>query len=576
MRGKSWAVLFILVCAAGFAAGQTTTRESVNAAGAEGNLGSEEPQIAWESTVLVFTSRASNLVSGDTNNAADVFYRSRDSGNIELVSVGAGSRPANGDSVSPSVSTDGRYIAFSSWATNIVSSWPSDPPAVYLRDRVSSTTVAVSMDRFGRIVNGTKPSISADGRYVAFESTNAYIVVGDNNYATDVFVWDRLTGWITRASVSSFGIQGDAASDSPAISADGRLVAFRSFATNLVRGDTNNAADIFVHDCLSGETARVSVDFYGREANGYSLPQPAISADNRFVAFATTATNLDPRDTVPDADVYVYDRQTGASMLVSHDFVRGKGNADSYTPVISAGGRAIAFASRATNFDPADMNGAADIFFSELLSLEPPLSRVTRMSVGALGREGEYGADSSMPAISASGRFVAFQSQAARLVPDDRNNAPDVFLRDRVEGAQGTVNGGAGPVTDVLFANGENRVLSIPTGMPIVIQFNPAPAGPQTAVWGFWGWLGPPMRQTDIYIYGQGAWLGWTVNPTAFSWWLSPQPVYTVVGSSLPQALHLTVPIPIIFTVQGIVEDRGASNSLRVSTTNAVIVEVTP
>src|SRR5437867_824550 len=173
------------------------------------------------------------------------------------------------------------------------------------------TTERVSVDSAGTQGNSFSldPSISADGRFVAFSSLATNLVPGDTNGAFDVFVHDRLTGTTERVSVDSAGTQGHGNSSEPSISADGRFVAFSSVATNRVPGDTNAAFDVFVHDRLTGTTERVSVASAGTQGNGSSL-DPSISADGRFVAFSSVATNLVPGDTNGKEDVFVHDRLT--------------------------------------------------------------------------------------------------------------------------------------------------------------------------------------------------------------------------------------------------------------------------
>jgi Tol biopolymer transport system component len=231
----------------------------------------------------------------------------------------------------------------------------------------AGTTERVSVDSAGNEGNSfvqRNASISADGRFVAFTSFATNLVPGDTNRRDDVFVRDRLTGTTELVSVDSAGNQGNRDSGSPAISADGRFVAFHSVATNLVPGDTGNMTDVFVRDRLTGTTQRVSVDSAGTEGNGASV-EPAISGDGRFVAFYSFATNLVPGDTNGDGDVFVHDRQTGTTERVSVDSAGNQGSAisDGFRKVsISADGRVVAFVSVATNLVPGDTNGGSDAF----------------------------------------------------------------------------------------------------------------------------------------------------------------------------------------------------------------------
>ena len=269
-------------------------------------------------------------------------------------------------------------------------------------------------------------SISTDGRYVAFASLATNLVPGDTNNSEDIFVHDRQTGMTERVSIDSGGTQGNDESESPSISADGRFVAFVSHATNLVPGDTNGAPDIFVHDRLTGTTERVSIDSAGAEADGLS-DYPSISADGRFVAFMSNATNLVPGDTNNSTDIFVHDRQTGRTEQVSLATGSVEGNGQSYFPSISANGRYVAFSSQATNLVSGDTNGAFDVFVRDR-----QYGTTERVSVDSNGAQDN--GDTLFPnacSISADGRFVAFDSASYNLVPGDTNGHSDIFVHDR-------------------------------------------------------------------------------------------------------------------------------------------------
>ncbi len=219
----------------------------------------------------------------------------------------------------------------------------------------------------------SNPSISSDGRFVAFESAATNLVPGDTNGSLDVFVYDRQTDTIERVSVDSSvpGVQGDNNSYTSSISSDGRFVAFESDATNLVPGDTNGRIDIFVYDRQTDVIERVSVDSSvpGVQGNDYSS-NSSISSDGRFVAFYSAATNLVPGDTNGRIDIFVYDRQTDVIERVSVDSsVPGvQGNDSSAAPSISSNGRLVAFESDATNLVPGDTNGSSDVFVKETIA----------------------------------------------------------------------------------------------------------------------------------------------------------------------------------------------------------------
>src|SRR5213078_3528455 len=307
-----------------------------------------------------------------------------------------------------------------------------------VRDRQTGMTARVSVASDGTQANNVSsyPALSADGRFVAFQSDATNLVVGDTNGKTDVFVHDRQTGTTERVSVASGGgTQGTGNSGGffafPALSADGRLVAFQSDATNLVAGDTNGATDVFVHDRQTGATERVSVTSGGRQGNGFSAG-PVLSADGRFVAFHSAATNLVTGDTNGAADVFVHDRQTGTTERVSVASGGTQSNAASLGSALSADGRFVAFQSDATNLVAGDTNGATDVFVHDRQT--GATERVSVASGGGTQGNRNSGGFFAFPALSAAGRLVAFQSAATNLVADDTNGATDVFVHDRQTG----------------------------------------------------------------------------------------------------------------------------------------------
>lgn len=361
------AVALMLGTAAPAWATETTKRVSVGPGGVQGNWASEFPAISANGRFVTFYSKASNLVSGDTNLHSDIFVRDRRTGTTERVSVGPDGVQGNGDVGEESaISADGRFVAFASQATNLVPGDTNGGYDVFLRDRKWGITRRVSVGPNG--VQGDKDcgyaTISADGRLIAFSSAASNLVRNDTNRRIDIFVRDRQTRVTERVNVGPSGVQanGDSSSQQPpAISADGRFVAFVSDADNLVRGDTNGAADIFVRDRRKGTTRRVSVGPGGVQGNGFSF-MPAISSDGRFVSFASTATNLVPGDTNGAADIFVYDRQKGTTRRVSVGPGGAQANASSERPAISSSGRLVAFSSYATQLMPGDTNDWEDVF----------------------------------------------------------------------------------------------------------------------------------------------------------------------------------------------------------------------
>src|SRR5438552_4844963 len=240
--------------------------------------------------------------------------RSAGARTTERVSGASGGTEANGASLRSAISAAGRFVAFDSAATDLVAADTNGVSDVFVHDRQTGATERVSVACGGAQGDGSSgligfafpPALSADGRFIAFISSATSLVAGDTNGATDVFVHDRQTGTTERVSVASGGTQSNGASLGSALSADGRLVAFQSDATNLVVGDTNGTTDVFVRGRQTGTTARVSVASDGTQANDVS-GYPALSADGRFVAFHSKATNLVAGDANGANDVFVHD-----------------------------------------------------------------------------------------------------------------------------------------------------------------------------------------------------------------------------------------------------------------------------
>jgi hypothetical protein len=402
-----------------------TTRLSLDSQGVQGNNGSENVSSSGDGRWMAFNSSATNLVAGDTNGAEDIFVRDRQTLTTTRVSVDSAGNQGNARSVTPSLSSDGRFVAFVSSATNLA---PGDTNAsfdVFVHDRQTSITTRVSVDSAGNQGNASSanPSISADGRFVSFQSQADNLVPGDTNASLDVFVHDRQSGTTVLVSRDSAGNLGNRESLLPSISADGVLIAFMSGATNLVAGDTNNRSDVFVHNQQTGTTTRMSVNSAGVQTD-WNNESPCISGNGRFVGFASTATNLDPADTTMALDVYVHDRQTGETTLVSLDSAGVKGNLFSFDPRLSFDGRFVAFESDSTNLVAGDTNGANDIFLRDRQT-----GTTTRVNLNSSGAQAN--GTSSRASLSADGLIVSFSSGATNLVTDDTNGSTDVFAASR-------------------------------------------------------------------------------------------------------------------------------------------------
>ncbi len=411
--------------------GATTVLVSVSSTEEQGNGVSaiQIPAISADGRYVAFDSKASNLVPGDGNGAMDVFVRDLVAGTTRRVSVSSSGDAGNARSTAPAISEDGRFVAFQSFATNLVNEDNNGKVDVFLHDLSSGRTTLASLSSDGEQGNGASavPSLSRNGRLVAFVSGASDMVDGDVNGQDDVFLRDIVAGMTTLVSVSSDGEQGNDASFNPSISSDGGSVVFNSLASNLVEGDAPGTIDIFLRDLDASATTRVNVSFTGGQDNGESfIVNDAISAHGRFVAFRSSADNLVPEDENAHVlDAFVRDMVAGETFLVSVSSSGEQGNADTCcSGGISANGRYVSFRSDATNLVSGDTNRAADVFVRDLLA-----GTTIRASISANGEEGQPLRENHQATISGDGRFVPFASFASNLVPGDVNGTQDVFVR---------------------------------------------------------------------------------------------------------------------------------------------------
>ncbi|HEY7149294.1 MAG TPA: hypothetical protein VH420_07595, partial [Gaiellaceae bacterium] len=376
--GAVAAIALLTLPAAGAGPG-ATTRVSSATGNVQADGRSFVPALSADGRYAAFYSDATNLVAGDANGARDVFVRDLQTGETTRVSVSSAGAEANGDSFAPAISSDGRYVAFASAASNLVAGDTNDANDIFLRDRQASTTTRVSVGFDGTQANGgsDQPSLSGDGRLVAFTSAATNISPGDTNALRDAFVYDRQTGTAVDISVDSAGVRADLESFTPMLSANGRFVAYMSFADNLIAGDTNEGADVFVRDLQASTTERVS-EYTGHYEGDGDSQRPSISADGRYVAFDSDAWNLAWGDTNDEFDVFVNDRQTTVTTRESIDDSGTQSNGASYRGSISADGRYVAFYSEASNLVSGDTNGATDVFVRDRRS-----GATKRISVGS-------------------------------------------------------------------------------------------------------------------------------------------------------------------------------------------------
>jgi Tol biopolymer transport system component len=367
---------------------------------------------------------AENLVSGDTNNQSDVFLFDRVDRSLARISSGPGGIQGDEKSADAAISANGLFVAFDSKASNLIASDHNDCDDVFVYDCHEGTVARESVNTAGAEGDSASsyPAISESGRFVAFLSGATNLADSDTNGAYDIFVRDRTLSTTERVSVAAGGAQGNLACEfqPPAISADGRYVAFASWASNLVGSDGNGTVDIFVRDRQLGTTELVSVSTGGDQGNGPS-GYPAISAGGRFVAFQSDSSNLVAGDSNSATDIFLRDRQTGTTTLVSVSSAGAAGNAASEKPSLDAAGRYVAFASQAGNLVDGDSNGVADIFFHDCQNGSTTI--LSRDKDGAVGDH-----LSQNVRLQPDGSAAVFSSDAGNLVAGDTNKHVDVFV----------------------------------------------------------------------------------------------------------------------------------------------------
>lgn len=410
-----------------------------------GNNAQQSNRAAW-SPAISDDGRYVAFVGGGYSNtvsASEIYLRDRDTGSTQLVSQGLHGAFPNGLSELPAFSAGGRFVAFYSNATNLVANDTSTRAEVFVRDLQLGLTDRVSVASGGVQATGPnfnvddnsgvnlRPAISADGRYVAFASDATNLVTGDTNNAFDVFVHDRQTGATTRVSVANDGSQANGASDTPAISADGRYVAFVSSATNLV-GDGQGG--VFVRDTVAGTTTRVSFQANGTPDTPKSFDNISISGDGRLVAYSSANPDVSG-DTNGKLDVFVRDRVAGTTVRasVASDGSQATAQSGAFFPQLSSDGRFVAFVCDATNLSSPATSGQFEVFVHDLQTGSTELVSQATDGVQGNGPSGFDGASLLLyPAVSGNGRYVAFGSTATNLIanqPDTNGKIYDIFVR---------------------------------------------------------------------------------------------------------------------------------------------------
>jgi len=418
------------------------------------------PSISADGRFITFESASDDLVPDDRGDYEEIFVRDGLNGRTTLVSKSSAGRQGNDHSGASVISGDGRFITFVSGASNLVPADRNGVLDVFVHDRRRGTTDRVSVSSAGEEANARSggPDISDDGRWIVFSSDATNLVPDDTNGVRDVFLHDRHSGSTTLVSATADGTQSDRGSNNPSVSPEGRWVAFTSEATSLdahagdgncvpapAKVDKQDCEDVFLWNRRTAEITAVSVSEDGGASNGPS-ERSDVSTDGRYVAFYSSASDLAPGDANRDGwDVYVRDIVEGETRLVTRSATGD--DQPRLSIAITPDGRFIAFISGAGDLLRADSNACEVGYGGEEPDVEPCPDgflydrEAGRLHLVSRAHDGEQADDRSFSAaISASGRYVTFDSAATNLVSGRRQrcfewrNCPDVFVRDRTRG----------------------------------------------------------------------------------------------------------------------------------------------
>jgi len=445
-------ILLFFASYIGSAANSITSLISTSPAGAAGNQSSTSSQICADGNIVVFESTANNLVAGGSFHQI-YMRRVNDPASIRLVSANSDSVPANDSSTSPTVSADGRYVAFVSNAANLGIANTNHRMNVYVKDMNTGAVLPVSVDSSGNAGNDDSDyaAISADGKYVVFASYATNLTPMATNTASQIYVRDLARQTTTLVSINNDNIAaGDGDSGNPSISGDGRFVVYQSIAANLVSGNIQGMDQIFLRDRLLGTTELISADPNGAFGDDYS-GAPCVSTDGKYVAFVSTSSNL-MADATNGTQVFVRNRASNTTEMISvtsgSSPVQGDNDSDIWQISMTPEGRCVAFASAAANFVPGTSDGIFQVYRRDRLTQVTTLVSVDNSNPPVAGQKG----DSWTPSINVSGRYVTFSSIADNLSAGNTNGVSQVFHTDL--GTVGTTQ----PVVTILSPTSGNTL----------------------------------------------------------------------------------------------------------------------
>ena len=378
------------------------------------------PSVNSDGSVIAFESTSGNLV-GDANSQTQILVKNIQSNSIQRVSVNNSGTAGNKASYSPSISSDGKKIAFNSLSNNLYSGDINGFSDIFVRDTTNNVTTLVNITKNGIIADKESADavISGNGRFVAFATAANNLSGQTTNSKRNVYLKDLVTGNLELISINNSGTVGNNDSFLPSISFDGRYISFVSFASNFDNIANNNVYDIYRHDTLNKTTKRISYSATGGASNGLSLGS-VISADGQTIAYHSLANNLVDNDSNNAIDVFIYDVATQKTELASGNIAA---SGFSFNAKISDTGRFIAYYSTANNLVPNDSNNSSDLFIYDRL-----LKKTERASVSTSGVQTSKSIDTNI-SISGDGKAAVFSSTDAALVSGDTNNKLDVILR---------------------------------------------------------------------------------------------------------------------------------------------------
>lgn len=420
-------LILAALCAASALQNQEISLVSKDPNALDANSFSSDPSISADGRLICFTSAASNLIPSDSNQKQDVYLYEHDRNQIRLISRGLNGRPAAGNSHSARISADGSTVVFVSDAGNLVANDQNHCADIFLHDLRSGNITRVAPPHGESNGASSQPCLSGSGRFVAFTSEASNWVKHDRNNSDDIFLYDMLLQTVDCLSINADSIPANGASHSPTIARDRSKVAFVSTAPEL--GAYADLPQIMLSSASQRQPQHVSTTSMGFPAAG-ACSQPSLSADGNWLAFLSTAANLLPGDRDSRPSIYLYHLQSGGLRLAVVDHKGRDLSAPARSPSLSADGRFVAFTTMSNRLNRADTNGQPDVYLTDrsnknTLWVSQPPSHLASAIAGSAQTVIQM---SSTPTMTADGAIIAFASSSPWLVSGDANQSRDIFL----------------------------------------------------------------------------------------------------------------------------------------------------